>query len=67
MGSESLAHEAEGLLNFSWLKLVDFNPFFAAKKPALLLLVLVGYTIWPSSSSTNQNAALIIDHLAGFY
>ena len=28
--------------NFSWLKL-DFNPFFAAKKPALSLLV--GYNI----------------------
>ena len=43
--------------NFSWLKL-DLNPFFAAKKPALLQLV--GYNILHSSSSTNQNAALIM-------
>ena len=24
--------------------------------------LLVGYNIWPTSSSTNQNAALMIDH-----
>ena len=50
MGSESIAHEAEGWSkisrqnNFSCLKL-DFNPFFAAKKPELSLLPVVGYNI----------------------
>ena len=28
--------------------------------------LLVGYNIYPSSSSTNQNAALIIDHYVDF-
>ena len=28
--------------------------------------LLVGYNIWPTSSSTNQNAALMIDHKLDF-
>ena len=43
---------------FSQLKL-DFNPFLPPKSPHVLLLV--GNNIKPSSSSTNQNAALIMD------
>ena len=43
----------------SQLKL-DLNPFLPPKSPRFSLLV--GYNIQPSSSSTNQNAALIIDH-----
>ena len=35
-------------------------PLFWFSKLAVLLLV--GYNIYPSSSSANQNAALIIDH-----
>ena len=44
---------------FSWLKL-DVNPFLPPKIRRSLLLV--GYIMYPSSSSTNQNAALIIDY-----
>ena len=43
---------------------LDFNPFLPLKSRRFSLLV--GYNIQPSSSSTNQNAALIIDHLLDF-
>ena len=43
---------------------IDFNPFLPPKSPHFSLLV--SYNIKPSSSSTNQNAALIIDHLLDF-
>ena len=38
--------------------------FFTAKTLQIwwALSLLVGYNIWPTSSSTNQNAALMIDH-----
>ena len=45
--------------NFSWLTL-DFNLFWPRKSRPFSLLV--GYNIEPRSSSTNQNAALMIDH-----
>ena len=44
--------------------IVDFNPFLPPKSPRFSLLV--SYNIQPSSSSTNQNAALIIDHQLDF-
>ena len=44
---------------FSWLKL-DFHPFLPPKSRRFSLPE--GYNIQPGSSSTNQNAALIIDH-----
>ena len=47
----------------SQLKL-DFNPFLPPKSPRFSLLV--GYNIQPSSSSTNQNAAMITDHQLDF-
>ena len=43
---------------------LDFNPFLPLKSRRFSLLV--GYNIQPSSSSTNQNAALIIDHQLDF-
>ena len=43
---------------------LDFNPFLPPKRRRFSLLV--GYNIQPSSSSTNQNAALIIDHQLDF-
>ena len=48
---------------FRKLKL-DFNPFLPLKhyKYGGHFSPLVGYNIEPTSSSTNQNAALIIDH-----
>ena len=49
--------------NYSQLKL-DFNPFLPPKSRRFSLLV--SYNIQPSSSSTNQNAALIIDHQLDF-
>ena len=49
--------------NFSQLKL-DFNPFLPPKSRRFALLV--GYKIQPSSSSTNQNAALMIEHYLDF-
>ena len=49
--------------NFGQLKL-DFNPFLPPKSRRFWLLV--GHNIQPSSSSTNQNAALIIDHQLDF-
>ena len=45
--------------NFSWLTL-DFNLFWPRKSRPFSLLV--GYNIEPRSSSTNQNAALMIDN-----
>ena len=81
MGSESKAHEAmraRGIIvlvksgqlvkrsrqnNFSQLKL-DFNPFLPPKSRRFSLLV--GYNIQPNSSSTNQNAELMIDHQLDF-
>ena len=48
---------------FSQLKL-DFNPVLPPKSPRFSLLV--GHNIQPSSSSTNQIAALIIDHQLDF-
>ena len=48
-------------LSFSWSLA---NPFLPPKSPHLSLLV--GYNIQPSSSSTNQTAALIIDHQLDF-
>ena len=39
---------------------LDVNPFLPPKIRRFSLLV--GHTIYPSSSSTNQNAALIIDY-----
>ena len=75
MGSESIAHEGETnncfskiqlvgqkyreWKNFSYLK-VHFNPFLSPENARFSLLV--GYNLKPGSSSTNQNAALIIDH-----
>ena len=47
------------LKDFSQFEL-DFNPFLPPKSPSFWLLVV--YNIESSSSSTNQNAALIIDH-----
>ena len=95
MGSESIAHEAEGLIGY-WLmgywpmkargiivsvksnELVkkisrenilrslklDFNPFLPPKhyKYGGSFSLVVSYNIYPSSSSTDQNAALIIVH-----
>ena len=49
--------------NFSQLKL-DFDPFLSPK--SLRFSLLVGYNIQPSSSSTNQNIALITDHQLDF-
>ena len=48
---------------FHKLKL-DFNPVLPPKhyKYGGRFSPVVGYNIQPSSSSTNQNAALIIDH-----
>ena len=47
---------------------LDFNPFLPTKdyKYGRRLSRLVGYNIEPTSSTTNQNAALIIDHLLDF-
>ena len=61
MGSESIAHEGERNNCFSKIQLVgqNFNLFLPLK--ILRFSLLVGYNIYPSSSSTNQNAALIID------
>ena len=53
MGSESIAHEAEGQLK------LDFNPFLPPKSRRFS--ILVDNNIY-SSSSTNQKAALIIDY-----
>ena len=72
MGYESIAHEAEGRMGywqiarlniFCKLKL-DINPFLPPKhnKYGGCFSLLVGYNIEPTSSSTNQNAALMIDH-----
>jgi len=49
--------------NLYLLKL-DLNPFLPTKhcKYGRQSSLLVGYNIQPSSSSTNQNTALIIDH-----
>ena len=43
---------------------LTLNPFLSTKhcKYGRQSSLLVGYTIQPSSSSTNQNIALIIDH-----
>ena len=49
--------------NFSELKL-DFNPCLPPKSQRFPQLV--GYNIQPSGSSTNQNAAMIIDHQLDF-
>ena len=88
MGSESIAHEAEGLMDY-WLRghegernnrfskiqlvgqkyrdkttLASKTRFsrhwfgFQSRRFSLR----VGYNIYPSSKSTNQNAAMMIDH-----
>ena len=57
--SNYLVKNIEKQKNFSYLKL-DFNPFLLPKSQRFSLVV--GYNIKPSSSATNQNAALIIDH-----
>ena len=88
MGSESVAHEAEGRMSywlrghegernncFSKIQLVGQKyrdkTTLASKTrfsrhcfgfQSQLFSLLVRYNILPSSSSTNQNAALIIDH-----
>ena len=88
MGSDSIAHDAEGRMDYwlrgnegernnccenpkSWSKISRQNNFSKqnAIQPQLfwfskraLFAVLVSYNIEPSSSSTNQNVALIIDH-----
>ena len=48
---------------FRKLKL-DINPFLLPKyyKNGGRISLVVGYNIEPTSSSTNQNAALMIDH-----
>ena len=71
-------HDGEGNNCFSKIQLVkkisrlnifrklklDFNPFLPSKnyKYGGRFSLLVGYNIGPTSSSTNQNAALIINH-----
>ena len=47
---------------------LDINPFLPPKhyKYDGGLSLLVGYNIEPTSSSTNQNAALMIDHWLDF-
>ena len=61
--SNQLVKNIENKKNFSQLKL-DFNPFLPPKSARFSLLV--GYNIQPSSSSTNQNTALIINHQLDF-
>ena len=61
--SNQLVKNIENKKKISWLKL-DLNPFLPPKRPRFSLLA--GYNIQPSSSSTNQNAALITDHQWNF-
>ena len=61
--SNVLVKKYRDLNTFRKLKL-DINPFLPPKhyKYGGRFLLLVGYNIEPTSSSTNQNAALMIDH-----
>ena len=79
MGSESIAHEGERNNCFSKIQLVGQKyrdkTTLASKMrfsrhcfgfQSRRLSLRVGYNIKSSSSSTNQNAALIIDRLLDF-
>ena len=56
------------LINGEPLRGERVNPFLPPKhyKYGGHFSLLLGYNIYPSSSSTNQNAALIIDHMLDF-
>ena len=68
MGSELIAHEGERDNCFSKIQLVGQKYWdktnLASKmrfsRQGRHFSLLVGYNIWPSSSSTNQNAAFIM-------
>ena len=61
--SNQLVKKISRLNIFRKLKL-DINPFLLPKyyKNGGRISLVVGYNIEPTSSSTNQNAALMIDH-----
>ena len=61
--SNQLVKNIKNLKKINQLKL-GFNPFLPPKSWRFLLLG--GYNIQPRSSSTNQNAALVIDHQLDF-
>ena len=62
--SNELVKKKISRLNISRKLKLDFNPFLPPKhyKYGRRFSLLVGYNIEPTSSSTNLNVALMIDH-----